>query len=247
MRRVLYSLISCILACWMTSCNQDIDFAYEGKARIQFQHYTTDWNGNRHYADTLAITYGLLPDSITIDTAKVVVEYLGSPSDQTRTYYISVVADSTTAIAGTHYAPIAHEQTFRPNELTDTLQIVVYRSNLSNDYIYPEDYQLYLQLEASPDFDLGLEGGLIKKIKLNNYMSEPDWWNNNTGLGFFHPKKWQILISFNDAYANQHTCPFDINNEGGEYARGLSNYLNAIPTYDDATGMRIYINGLEEE
>ena len=167
MRKILYSLIFCTLACWMASCDQDIDFAYEGKARIQFQHYTTDWNGNRHYADTLAITYGLLPDSITIDTAKVVIEFLGSPSDQAKTYYVSVVEDSTTAIAGTHYEPIAHEQTFRPNELTDTLRIVVYRSNLSNDYINPEDYQLYLQLEASPDFDLGLNGGLIKKIKLN--------------------------------------------------------------------------------
>ena len=247
MRKILYSLIFCTLACWMASCDQDIDFAYEGKARIQFQHYTTDWNGNRHYADTLAITYGLLPDSITIDTAKVVIEFLGSPSDQAKTYYVSVVEDSTTAIAGTHYEPIAHEQTFRPNELTDAVRIVVFLSDLSNVYINPEDYQLYLQLEASPDFDLGLNGGLIKKIKLNNYMSEPDWWYSNTGLGFFHPKKWQILISFNEEYANQHTCPFDTNNEGKEYARGLSNYLNAIPTYDDATGMRIYMNGLEEE
>ena len=121
MKKVLYSLIFCMIACWMASCNQDIDFAYKGKARIQFRHYTTDYNGNRHYSDTLTITYGLQPDSITIDTAKVVVEFLGTPSEQSRTYYVSVVADSTTAIAGTHYEAIAHEQTFRPNELTDTL------------------------------------------------------------------------------------------------------------------------------
>ena len=249
MNKLLYILLLSQFVFWMSSCDQDIDFAYEGKDRIQFRHYKTDYNGNRHYSDTLTFTYGLMPDSITVDTAKIVVEYLGGGSDQERTYYVSVVEDSTTAVVGTHYEAIAREQKFRPNKLTDTLRIVVYRTNLSDDYTDPETIRLDLKLEPSPDFDLGLNGGLVKKIKMNNYMSEPAWWKGNfgTSLGFFHPEKWKILISFNEEFADQNDCPFNQNNEGREYINGLRKYLEDIPVYDKATGKRIYMYELVDE
>ena len=90
-------------------------------------------------------------------------------SEQERTYHVSVLADSTTAIAGTHYQVFSEEQTFRPNELTDTLRIVVNRENLNSSYISQETVRLYLKLEPTEDFDLGLAGGLTKRILINNY------------------------------------------------------------------------------
>lgn len=250
MNKLLYILLFLQLAFYMTSCDQNIDFAYVGKDRIQFRHYIIDYNGNRHYSDTLTFTYGLMPDSVTIDTAKIVVEYLGSGSDQERTYYVSVVQDSSTAISDFHYATIERKQKFRPNKLTDTLRIVIYRNNLSDDYTNPETIRLDLRLEPSPDFDLGLAGGLFKKIKMNNYMSKPDWWESNFyggQLGFFHPEKWKILISFNKSFADQHECPFNTNNEGSEYVNGLRKYLEDIPIYDKATGKRIYLYKLGDK
>ncbi len=227
----------------MTGCDQEIDFPYQGKDRIQFRHYTTDWNGNRTYSDSLVFSFGLRPEEITIDTAKIVMEYLGAGSDQERTYYVTVVADSTNAEAGVHYEAIDREQTFRPGELTDTLKIIIYRENLSTSFRNPQTVRLDLKLEASEDFDLGLEGGLYKKVLLNNYLSEPDWWEENFwgGLGYYHPKKWQILISFNEEFANQSSCPFDGNNEGKTYQQGLERYLSSVPTFDDETGERLYM------
>lgn len=244
MNKLIYIFITGYLALSLLGCDQDIDHPYEGKDRIQFRHYTTDWNNRRSYSDSIVFSFGLKPDTVLIDTAKIVMEYLGKGSDKARNYKVVVIPDSTTAIAGTHYEVINEMQTFRPGDLTDTLRIVIFRENLSSSFRNPVTIRLDLKLEPSEDFDLGLKGGLKKKVLLNNYLSEPDWWNNNTGLGYYHPEKWKVLISFNDAYANQHTCPYDINNDGRAYRDGLSSYLSTIPTFDQETGDRVLMNEL---
>lgn len=227
-------------------CDQEIDYPYQGKDRIQFRHYTTDWNGKRHYNDSIVYSFGLKPDDVHVDTAKVVVEFLGNKSDIDRHYKVTVVKDSTTAVEGVHYKAIEEMQTFRKDEFTDTIRIVVFRDNLSTSFRNPTTIRIDLRLEPTEDFDLGLDGGHTRKILLNNYLSEPAWWNDNTGLGYYHPEKWKILISFNQKYANYDSCPFDINNEGRQYRTGLDAYLNAVPTFDDETGERLYLNRTEK-
>ncbi len=118
MKKIFYAFLFCYLGFLMSGCDQDIDFPYEGKDRIQFQHYTVDYNDIRHYSDSIKASFGLLPDSIKTDTIKVVMEYLGKGSEQERTYHVSVLADSTTAIAGTHYQVFSEEQNI-PSERTD--------------------------------------------------------------------------------------------------------------------------------
>lgn len=248
MNRILYSFLFCCLAYLLTSCDQDIDFPYKGKDRIQFQHYTVDLIGTRHYSDSLVYSFGLTPDSIPADTLKLVMEYTGAGSDQTRTYYVSVDADSTNAVAGTHYAAIAHEQKFRAGELTDTLRILIYREHLPNDYTSTENIRLDLKVEANEDFDLGLQGGIRKKILLNNYMSEPTWWQKELGgsFGFFHPEKWKFLISLDEKLNTYGSIPYDRNSpETKSHSNSLYWYLYRNVIIDEKTGMRVTLNGLE--
>ncbi len=235
---VVYIVFSCL------GCEQDIDFPYEGKDRIQFQHFSTV-NNKRIYTDSTVFSFGLLNDTILIDTAKIVMQYLGKGSDQERTYNVTIVADSTTAVEGTHYGAFSLVQKFRPNELTDTLRIVVYREHLNKSFANPRNECLYLRLQESEDFDLGLRGGISMRLLLNDYLSEPSWWESHGGLGYFHPKKWRILISFNEDYKKP-DCSFNQNNEGRTYARGLDNYLRNVPTYDDETGQRLYLTYMED-
>ena len=241
MKKLIYVLPT-LLGLVLYSCDQNINYPYEGKDRIQFRHYTTNYNGSRQYSDSLTFSFGLKPAEIEIDTAKIVVEFLGKGSDKERTYKVVVEPDSTTAIVDRHYKAISEMQKFRPGQLTDTIRIAIIRKNLSTSFRHPETIKIGLRLEPTEDFDLGLRGGITKRVLLNNYLSEPAWWNNNTGLGYYHPEKWKILISFNSKYANQDTCPFDINNEGRTYRNGLNSYLNAVRTYDEETGDRIYLN-----
>ncbi|TXH60891.1 MAG: DUF4843 domain-containing protein [Bacteroidia bacterium] len=231
----------------LTSCSQSIDSMYKEKSRIQFKYYTLDFNKKMILNNKSTYSFGMKSDDVQKDTAKIVVEFLGTPSEMDRTYKIKVAADSTTAVEGVHYEPISETQTFKAGKFSDTLRVVVIRKNLSTSFTQPEDKRLALEMIPSEDFDLGMKDGLKTYLYINNYLSEPVWWNTPLRadyIGFYHPKKWKILISFNERFSNAETCPFDVNNEGRQYFQGLANYLNAIPTFDEETGSRIYIDRL---
>lgn len=246
-RNSLQGIVYLLLIAMMSACDQSIDYVYADKARIQFKYYTKDYNQNRIVNDRTTYSFGMKADEVHADTAKIPVEFLGTPSERDRTYKVRIATDSTTAIEGIHYEPVAATQIFGAGRFTDTLRIVVLRDALSTSFTQPEDRRIAFEMEPSDDFDLGMKDGLRTYLYINNYLSEPDWWSSPLRqgyLGFYHPEKWKILISFNPLFANPETVPFDINNQGRQYFQGLSNYLNDIPTFDDETGHRIYIDRL---
>ena len=89
--------------------------------------------------------------------------------------------------------------------------------------------------------------GTIIIILINNFMSEPVWWEDNYlgTLGFFHPEKWKILISFDEAFATYGDLKYEYNNEGKTFVSQLSAYLSNFVIIDEATGMRVTMSGLE--
>lgn len=243
-----YLLLSCCALLW--SCDQDIDFPYQGKDRIQFQHYTVDWNGNRIYSDSTLFSFGLIPSEVSKDTLKLPIEFLGNGSDKDRTYNVSIVTDSTTAVEGVHYLAFDSKQTFHANELMDTLYIVVLRDALSKDYVNGKNMRLELKLEATDDFDLGLEGGIQRKIVFNDFMAEPTWWQSSLygRLGFYHPAKWKFLIEELgvEELATYGDIPYDLNSpEISSYRSSMDNYLRQVVVIDEVTGMRVTMSGLE--
>lgn len=251
-RRYILSLLSfLVIMVHFSSCDQSIDNFYTEKSRVQFKHYTEDTilqTIRRKYFDKNTFSFGMAADNVQEDTARIVVEFLGSVSDKDRNYTVRIDGDSTTAKEGVHYKPFSSTQIFRAGHMKDTLKIVVLRSQLSSSFTVPEDRRLVLDLEASEDFNLGLNGGVRTRLDINNYLSEPIWWKDGGRqpyLMYYHPKKWKILISFNAAYADPEKCNFDYNNSGREYMNGLVRYLNSVPTYDDETGSRIFIDRLE--
>lgn len=249
-RRYILILLS-FLAVTMSfySCDQSIDNFYAEKSRIQFKHYRETVTLNkvtRYYFDKNTFSFGMAPDAVKEDTARIVVEFLGEVSDRDRSYTVKINADSTTAVEGVHYKPFSATQTFHAGRMKDTLKIVALRSELSSSFIFPEDRRIVLDLVPSEDFNLGLMGGVRTRLDINNYLSKPKWWGDplRSALGFYHPKKWKILIGFNPLYADSENCIFDTNNTGREYMRGLAAYLEGVPTFDDETGARIYIDRL---
>lgn len=247
-RKIILTLVSILtFTAFFSSCDQSIDNLYTEKSRIQFKYYTVDYQKKMIIKNSSTFSFGMLDESILIDTAYIPVEYLGVPSDKDRVYNIRVLQDSTTAEPNVHFQPLSSTQVFRAGRLTDTIKVVVLRSSLSSSFKHPVDKRLALEMLPSDDFNLGMKDGLVTYLNINNYLSEPEWWSTplrGNYIGFYHPKKWKILMSFNPGFTDSKVCPFDYNNQGRQYFQGLANYLNAIPTFDDETGDRIYIDRL---
>lgn len=251
MKKILYILFFISVSVALFSCDNDIDFPYKGKDRVHFEHYTTDGNNARSYYTKIDHSLGLLNDTITSDTLRVVVNLMGKTSDVDRKYKVKINADSTSAVEGTHYIAFDEIQTMEAGKMTDTIKIKILRKDLSISYSHPEDKILYLTLEATEDFELGLTDGLSMKIILNNYLVKPIWWERNFRgmLGFYHPEKWKVLIIFNKDFANYTDVPFQ---EGTQAATIFTNqlryYLDTTnPTFDKETGDRVYFDRLEPQ
>jgi len=248
-RHILIVLSFFVAVVNFSSCDQSIDNFYTEKSRIQFKYFKEDTGSNRvitrTYFDRSTYSFGIAEDDMEKDTAKIVVEFLGSASDRDRVYTVRVGADSTSATEGKHYEPFSAKQIFRAGKHKDTLRIVVLRSHLSTSFTNPENRRIALDMEASDDFNLGMKDGIRTYLYINNYLSEPIWWKDGLRgpyLGFYHPKKWKILISFNAKFSNSKTCEFNFNNQRRAYFDGLRRYLEGVPTFDDETGGRIYLD-----
>lgn len=249
MKKLIYMMILGCFVYGLGSCDQEIDYPYEGKDRVYFDCFTfNSYTHIRTYTDSLTFSFGLINDTIRVDTARILMRYSGNASTHARIYHVKVVQDSTTAKEGIHYETIGTKQIFRPGRLTDTLKIVILRDQMNPRFLEKERYRLELELVPSEDFDLGIKQGVRKTLWLNNYMSEPVWWQSNFqgSLDFFHPEKWKILIGWDQEFANQDKCIYNRNNRGGDYASTLRSYINndANAVYDE-DGHRVYFDHVE--
>ena len=83
-------------------------------------------------------SFGLLNDTVRVDTAKIVMQYLGKGSETERTYNVMIVLDSTTAKEEYIMRLSRKNKKFRPGKLTDTLRVVVYRDSLNKVSLTPQ-------------------------------------------------------------------------------------------------------------
>lgn len=227
------------------SCTKDAGLTYAGKDRVYFVYNYKYLNQTIEFTK-IVYSFGMLPEGKMIDTAKIAVRLLGQPADHDRQYSVSVVADSSTAQAGVHYEAIQPLQTFKAGLFADTLRIVVLRDKLSSSHITEENRRIRLQINDSKDFDKGVVKGSVMNLDINNYLSEPRWWKNyaNSGLAYYHPEKWKVLMSFHDTFKKTDVdYPMDVN-QISPYITALRNYLANTPTYDKETGARVLIDKL---
>lgn len=237
--------LSVLAGMLLVACSQDVGFSYKEKDGVYFQV------APQSNSDTLQITevlfsFGMLPDSIMQDTAKLIVNLMGNTFDAERFYKVGVKADSTNAREGEHYSAFAGLHRFRPNVFKDTLRVLVNREHLNSSHIVKEQKRIMIELQPSDDFNVGINQGRFIKLTVNNYLAEPKWWASyiRFGIGYYHPEKWRILMTFHqDFKKGGDTMPID-QNITGKYFTSLKQYLDNIPTFDKVTKQRVLMDRL---
>ncbi len=246
-------LLLAVSVALLLSCNDEINYPYHGKDCIYFEYEYELWTNHFVAYDSVEFSFGMLDNAVKLDTAKIVVKYLGREASEIRKYKVKVleqgigIDDKTTAKEGVHYQKINEIQDFRPNRISDTLRIVLLRDSLNPSFTKKDSKKLILRLEATEDFELGINKGVEMKLVFNNFLSMPPWWNyHDNYLDFYHPEKWKILMNFDEIFNDITSTSLDI------YAGDLSDYAYALQMYladnevrDSETGARIYIDRLE--
>lgn len=242
MKRMVYIL--CMLCFCLQGCEKELEYRYDDVDRIYFEYEYKNSSDRLVYRDSVIFSFGKLPESVTVDTAKIPVCLLGNPSETERTYRVKVVAAESDMVEGEDYEVLSPEQTFGAHRLVDTLRIVVFREHLSASVRNPQSKTLQLELEASGDFQLGINSGRKMKLSLNNVLLPPLWWEaNSVELGFYHPKKWRKLIELDSLFAVEDVFAgtgVDMNKKSSI----LNQWLQMNVIIDDETGMRITKDGL---
>lgn len=252
MKKLIYIYISILLITGIIfSCDNEIEYPYQGKDCIYFDHEYEIHNGTQTVSfDSIVFSFGKKDNSIHQDTAKILVRVLGRKTKGNRTYKIrvlekgTIIEDSTTAVEGVDYLKINELQTFSADSIIDTLRIVLNRDNLNTSTIAQESKKIILRLEPSEDFDLGINKGIEMKIVFNDFLSEPKWWKTReTYFNYYHPEKWKILMQWDDRFKDETKSDLGMTgNEMSTFARSLSDYLRENEVLDKETGARIYFD-----
>ncbi|GHV30944.1 hypothetical protein FACS1894177_04460 [Bacteroidia bacterium] len=244
---IRYAFLSVMLLGF--ACTDEIDTVYESGDRVYFEYEYQD----PFYAltrmikrDSLVVSLGKLPDEQTRFDLKIPVKLLGQPLVSPKTYKVQVIEKGdivtgfASAVENVHYLPISENQTFRANEWTDTLHVTLLRRSLSANFSKKEHKTLLLKLVETDELKLGLRDGWELKISVNNYISQPSWWNPYA-LGYYHPEKYKILLMFE---SEEFYATVNIMNNATRYISALRSYLADNVIIDEETGKRVGFDSL---
>ena len=150
----------------------------------------------------------------------------GAPKDYDRPYRVSIVADSTTAVAGTDYI-LPEGGVIKAGQISDSLYVKL----LKNDKLQETSVRLSVQVLANEHFTLnfsefghdGREYNVfdprVYDLTFTSMMTKPYWWESystsnqveNGNLGYFTTKKISLL---NELYSLTYADWLDTD-EGG--------------------------------
>lgn len=239
MKKIIYLI--CLLGFCLQGCEKEAEYQYDDINRLYFD-----------FVDSVRFSFGKLPEEVTTDTAKIVVRLLGNSSSQPRAYRVKVLEKgtrlkgTTDMVAGVHYEALGEKQVFGPDRFQDTLRIVLHRKPLSSSFRNPEYKTLMLALESGDDFEVALDQGREMKLSVNNFLAPPVWWEEwSTELGWYHPKKWLMLMELDPIFADENSYTGTAATVQIR-ARVMADWLKKNVIIDDETGMRVTMSGLEE-
>ncbi|MCI5706015.1 MAG: DUF4843 domain-containing protein [Odoribacter sp.] len=228
-------------------CSDGLDSFYGERDCVYFQNFIYNQAGDKVDFDSIVYSFGKKMPEVTVDTVRLVVCYTGRLSDRDRTYRV-VVADTgvvkkgkTTLEAGKDYEVIAEKQVMRAGCWTDTVEIVLHRDYLDASHVKKLSKRLILKLEESEDFGVGNVESSELKLVANNYLAEPVWWKQmESSLYYYHPIKWQVLISFASEFEiEDNSMPINIFMIQQKYAPALEAWLNANKPIDKETNQYV--------
>ena len=235
-RLMLY--IASVMLIGSQACEKDPTFNFRGEDRIYFSYpKELDRWGNEtdRELDSIVYTFVSLPAEVVDDTIWLKVKRVGERAEVDKSYAVSVVADSSTAVEGVDFESLKPSYVFRKNLGVDSFPLIVCREHLKT----VPSKNILLTLEATPDFDIGFVEYKNIRINISDYLPRPGDWDYIEGfLGEYHYLKYEKWIEMTGSMQIGERP----NSYRNYYANLIKDYFNTHTILDPITGDRVTCN-----
>lgn len=175
------------------------------------------------------------PEYIEQDTVWLQVNLQGHVSSVTRHYKVIVNPNETTVDEGVQYEALEPQYDFESDTVRTSFPVVLH----NHESLGAEPLTLYLQLEETDDFLLGLEGRTVARILIYNDVIKPEIWDKYLyrHLGPYSKAKHKVVLMTNGGKLVPNTYS-EYNQVGGYYEirswrSPMNAYLEANEVYDE--------------
>jgi hypothetical protein len=228
MKTKLY-LLALVAAIMASGCDND-NYKYysRGKSTLHF-------NFPEQQRDSIVLSFVTYTDGQGIEVM-LPLELAGYASASDRHYRLRVVADSTTALEGTHYDALSGDFTFRANRYHDSARIVFHNTD---DLLTRVSRRLYIEIVPTDDFDAGIWYRQKADIRFANIVRKPLIWddgpNNSHSLFFYFGDysrvKHVVILQQTGATELPDRWPEDDNEASQKLIATLRQYSLAVNKY----------------
>lgn len=183
---------------------------------------------------------GTMPLAQTEVTLDFPLVHLSGPSSSSPLKYRIVVDPASTAKEGVHFAKLPEYFELPADSIRGSFPITVLRSAFDTDGDKAETLELILRLESTTDLRAKYGQSSTLRIRLSNYIKEPEWWENfQTLFGPFTAAKYIKLL---EDYDNDENKLVELLSAGDEDAffllfrsmKKVKDYFDALPTATEA-------------
>lgn len=234
-RLILYCAL--VLLFISQGCEKDPAFSFKGEDRIYFSYPKTlnergdetDWE-----VDSIVYSFALLPDEVTKDTIWIKVKRVGERAEMDKSYAVTVVADSSSALAGKDFAALQPSYVFRRNLGIDSFPLIIHREYLHTVL----GKNILLKLQETPDFKIGFLEYQTIRVTISNVLSRPkDWSYVQELLGDYNYLKYEKWIELTGSMEFGGSSSYR-----NYYCALIKDYFNNEVVIDPITGKRVTCN-----
>ncbi len=184
-------------------------------------------------------SFALQNSALMTDTFEIAVQLMGNVADYDRTFSAVAVADSSTAISGTHYKLI--DGVMKAGEYESYLPVILYRTEDTQE----EAVNVQLQLSDDAELGAGVNDAIKFTLTWGDILLEPEHWPEYY-FGVYSTNKYRFAIDVLELTDWPQTARVTDSKEEGVYTiseiQGFATTLNeAYEEYREEYGP-IYVD-----
>jgi len=203
----------------LTACQKAKYLTYQSSDNVYF-NFRDDSTTDR---DSVIYTFAFTPEKLS-DTILLPIGISGNRIHKTRQFNVAVTGSGTTAVAGTHYAPLLASYTIPADSGTGVLPLIVYNKDTG---LARKAVALDLHLVATGDLQTQFTDLISARIIISNKLQMPSWWH--LWMTNYSDTKYRLFIIATGVTGLAHGTDYGLYAPQSLYFIGLMNSLIIDP------------------